>query len=209
MIVIMLFSIPIYVCSTSSVPIAAAMIMKGLSPGAALVFLIAGPATNSATITTIWKILGKKTTYIYLITMALTAIISGLMLDAIFANYVSISTEMKHQWMLPKIVNDISVILLFIVLLYSYFKPETLSHLEHKEKEEEYVIEITIKGMTCSHCVQSVANSLKALYMVEDVKIDLKTAKAIVYCNSIENDLLVNTIQSSGYTVTDITMIKQ
>jgi len=50
---------PLYVCATASTPIAAALILKGLSPGAALVFLLAGPATNVATMTVIWKYLAK------------------------------------------------------------------------------------------------------------------------------------------------------
>jgi len=58
MLAMLLLSIPMYVCATGSVPVAAALIAAGFSPGAALVFLVAGPATNAAAITTIWKILG-------------------------------------------------------------------------------------------------------------------------------------------------------
>ena len=73
--------IPLYVCATASVPIAAGLIHMGASPGAALAFLIAGPATNAATISTTWKLLGKRTALLYLLTIALSAVLCGLTLD--------------------------------------------------------------------------------------------------------------------------------
>ena len=56
----MLLGLPLYVCATASVPIAAALIAKGVSPGAALVFLMTGPATNAAAIATVWRVLGRR-----------------------------------------------------------------------------------------------------------------------------------------------------
>ena len=58
--------IPLYVCASGSIPFAAALLAKGISPGAALIFLIAGPATNAATVTVVSNMLGKKTLFIYL-----------------------------------------------------------------------------------------------------------------------------------------------
>ena len=84
MLLMMLVGIPIYVCSTASIPIAVGFMHMGASPGAALVFLITGPATNAAAISVIWKVLGRRTAIIYIITVALGALLSGLCLDAIF-----------------------------------------------------------------------------------------------------------------------------
>ena len=78
MLVMMLVGIPIYVCATASVPIAAALIMKGVSPGAALVFLMTGPATNAATISTVWKTMGRRAAGLYLGTVAGASILAGL-----------------------------------------------------------------------------------------------------------------------------------
>ena len=61
MLVIMVAAIPLYVCATGSVPIAAILMLKGLSPGAAIVFLMAGPATNAATMTVIGNVFGRRT----------------------------------------------------------------------------------------------------------------------------------------------------
>ena len=77
LIIMMFAGIPIYVCATASVPIALALMIKGLSPGAAFVFLMTGPATNAATLSTVWKILGKKTAYIYLAAVSGCSLVAG------------------------------------------------------------------------------------------------------------------------------------
>ncbi|MBM4148621.1 MAG: permease [Lentisphaerae bacterium] len=81
MLVMMVVGIPIYVCSSGSVPIALAMMRMGVSPGAAFVFLVTGPATNSAAVTTVWKLLGRAGVAAYLLTIASLALASGLLLD--------------------------------------------------------------------------------------------------------------------------------
>jgi hypothetical protein len=81
--VLMAAGIPLYVCATASVPIAAGLIHLGASSGAALAFLIVGAATNPAALTTVWKVLGRRTTVIYLVTIGLSAILCGLLLDAL------------------------------------------------------------------------------------------------------------------------------
>ncbi len=81
MLLMLALGIPIYVCATASIPIAAAMILKGVSPGAALVFLMTGPATNAAAIATIWRIFGTKAGITFLFSVAVTALGSGLLID--------------------------------------------------------------------------------------------------------------------------------
>jgi uncharacterized membrane protein YraQ (UPF0718 family) len=75
-------SAPVYVCATASIPVAVAMIAKGVSPGAALVFLMVGPATNAATIVTVWSKLGRRTAVLYLASVIVCAIAAGLAMDA-------------------------------------------------------------------------------------------------------------------------------
>jgi uncharacterized membrane protein YraQ (UPF0718 family) len=81
MFLMLLLGIPLYVCSSGSVPIALAFIKAGISPGAALIFLITGPATNAATITTLWKIIGRKQLVVFLITLALCALAAGFLMN--------------------------------------------------------------------------------------------------------------------------------
>lgn len=85
MLAMMALGIPLYVCATASIPIAAALIAKGVSPGAALVFLITGPATNAAAVATVWSVLGRRTTFVYLATIAISALLCGFLLDSLFA----------------------------------------------------------------------------------------------------------------------------
>ena len=81
--VLMAAGIPLYICATASVPIAAGLIHLGASPGAALAFLIVGAATNPAAVTTVWKVLGRRTTVIYLLTVGLSALVCGLVLNVL------------------------------------------------------------------------------------------------------------------------------
>jgi uncharacterized membrane protein YraQ (UPF0718 family) len=115
MVVMMFLGIPVYVCATASVPVAAALILKGLTPGAALVFLISGPATNAAAFTTIWKVLGGRTAIVYLFTVVVTALGAGLLLDMMFPDLgPSVRTHLHH--MQPSVLGHISAIVLIAVL---------------------------------------------------------------------------------------------
>lgn len=78
-------AVPLYVCATASTPIAAALALKGLSPGAALVFLLAGPATNAASFTVVAKMLGKKSAVIYLVSIIICALILGVLTNWLYA----------------------------------------------------------------------------------------------------------------------------
>jgi uncharacterized membrane protein YraQ (UPF0718 family) len=84
MLVMMIVGIPMYICATGSIPIAAALMLKGMSPGAAFVFLLAGPATNAVTITVVGRELGKKALAIYLVSIAAMSILLGMFLDWIW-----------------------------------------------------------------------------------------------------------------------------
>jgi uncharacterized membrane protein YraQ (UPF0718 family) len=84
LLVMLAFSIPLYVCATASTPIAAALILKGISPGAALVFLLAGPATNVTSLTVLTGLLGKRATAIYLGAIALFSLLFGLLVDSLY-----------------------------------------------------------------------------------------------------------------------------
>jgi uncharacterized membrane protein YraQ (UPF0718 family) len=85
MLIMLAVGIPLYICASASTPIAAALILKGVSPGAALVFLLAGPATNITSLTVLVGVLGKRGTALYLAGIALGAVVSGLLLDQFFA----------------------------------------------------------------------------------------------------------------------------
>jgi len=94
MLVMLAIGTVIYVCSSGSVPIVLSLIASGISPGAGLVFLITGPATNLASLSILTKIVGAKTVFVYLLTLSITALISGYILNQFMDQ--TIINEMVH-----------------------------------------------------------------------------------------------------------------
>ncbi len=84
MLLMLTFGIPLYICATASTPIAAAFIMKGVSPGTALVFLLVGPATNVTSLSVLIGLLGKRATALYLLSIAIISVLCGLAVDAVY-----------------------------------------------------------------------------------------------------------------------------
>lgn len=112
--------IPLYICATSSTPIAAAFILKGMSPGTALVFLLAGPATNFATMILVNKILGKFYLFLYLFSISFCAIILGVAIDILYSGLgiKAIVTVKEAGHAIPHLVEFISAIIVSILLFY-------------------------------------------------------------------------------------------
>lgn len=84
MLAMLVIGIPLYICASASTPVAAALILKGISPGAALVFLLAGPATNAATLTLIGRFWGRATTIVYLLSIAICSLALGALTDLLY-----------------------------------------------------------------------------------------------------------------------------
>jgi uncharacterized protein len=97
MLVMLVVGIPIYICAAASTPIAAALILKGMSPGAALVFLLAGPATNITALPLLTKTLGVRSVCIYLGAIALCAMGLGIATNALYAALgIDIIAQVAH-----------------------------------------------------------------------------------------------------------------
>jgi uncharacterized membrane protein YraQ (UPF0718 family) len=143
MLIMLIVGIPMYICATASTPVAAALILKGVSPGAALVFLLVGPATNVTSLSVLFGLLGKRATAIYLIMLSLFAVLSGLVVDMIYNNLgVSASViagqagEVIPYWL--QFVGALIVILLSIKPLYLFFRNIFYKkQVTEKEKHEE------------------------------------------------------------------------
>ena len=200
MLVMMAVGIPLYVCATASVPIAAALIAKGISPGAALAFLMTGPATNAATIMTVSKVMGKRTAAIYLGTVAVSAIAGGLLLDAIY-QAGSFSGAMEHPWMLPGWLKSISAIMVAAVIIGSFFRIPW-KRPAGVEIEEGRGMKLKIKGMACEHCVTSVTRALRESRGVTSALVDLRKGEAVVRGGDLDLSLLSEAVESLGYKVT-------
>jgi len=114
--VIMAVGIPLYVCATASVPIAAALILKGASPGAALVFLMTGPATNAASLAAYRRILGTRGLLAYLLVVAAAALLWGTALDYVAGTGDALQMVGWSRGMLPGWLRTASAVLLLVVL---------------------------------------------------------------------------------------------
>ncbi len=117
MLIMLVVGVPIYICATASTPIAAALILKGVSPGAALVFLLVGPATNMASLSVLIGILGKKSTFRYLLTVSVMAVFFGLLTDGIY-QLLTISPQAmigKVDEVMPHWLQLISTLLLLAI----------------------------------------------------------------------------------------------
>ena len=129
-IIVIAIAVPMYVCATASLPIAAGLMLAGVSPGAAFVFLSAGPATNTVTIGVVKKMLGTKTLYIYLGTIIVGSVIFGFGLDYLFRD-VNVK-ELVHMDEHVGLIAWISTVVLWSFVLYymakaCFFKKESCS----------------------------------------------------------------------------------
>ena len=127
MLFMLLFGIPIYICATASTPIAAAFIMKGVSPGTTLVFLLVGPATNVTSLSVVIGLLGKRATVLYLLSIGLVSVLCGLVVDLVYAGLgisavavVGQSAELLPQWLMTGAT--LFLLLLSVPPLYRIFK---------------------------------------------------------------------------------------
>lgn len=124
MLLMLLAGIPIYICATASTPIAAALILKGVSPGTALVFLLAGPATNMASLSVLLKVLGRKTVAVYLLSISLMAVLFGLGVDVLYSRLdISVTAILGTAGeVLPLPVRITSVVILALLTIRPLLK---------------------------------------------------------------------------------------
>ena len=204
---VMALGVPIYVCASASVPIAVGLIHLGASPGAALAFLIAGPATNAATITTIWRLLGGRTAVVYLATVALSALGSGLLLDWLMPTMqltLSHTAEHAHEAIGGSWLSTSGAIVLLAVMAFSYIAPYLFgkrqpSEIETDPSQAPERLELSIHGMTCDHCSDAVARSLQACAGVVSVQVDRPKGRAFVAGRGLQTEELLSAIRELGY----------
>jgi len=216
MLIMMALGIPVYVCATASVPVAAVLIDRGVSPGTALVFLMTGPATNAAALATIWQIMGRRTVISYLLTVAVMALASGLLLDYIFkAGYTEPPAPPTMSMMSPWVRNTAAVALLG-VLGFALSAPKRLAHDDlsepkavfdapgqpHAEQGRKVAIQIT--GMHCIHCVNSIRLALMETAGVQSAEVDLASGLARIGGHDIDVDTCVSVIEQLGYAASPV-----
>ncbi|MBQ4377303.1 MAG: permease [Bacteroidales bacterium] len=175
MLVILVVAVPMYICSTGCIPVAAALIMKGLSPGAALVMLMAGPAVNIASILVVRKSLGTRFSWIYLLTIVGFSILFGLLINSIgigvdimptcvAGHGVCCPSEAMTPSLFPTICSTFLGLFIIIALTMKFF-----SKFKNQNASDGTVVYI-VEGMHCNHCkasVEQAVGKLKGVTVVE------------------------------------------
>ena len=197
MLIILVASIPLYVCATGSVPIATALLMSGVSPGAVLVFLMAGPATNIATITVLWNSIGRKTTMAYLLSIIIGALSFGLIIDYVLnPEYFKLmpGTVSAHQHHSTNWLAVSSSLTLIGLLLFVEIKKLIPSNITIQNMESQYIVE----GMTCNHCKNNVETNLSKLTNVDTANVDLNS-KSVIIKGNISEEEIKKVVTDLGY----------
>ncbi|MFB3890591.1 MAG: SO_0444 family Cu/Zn efflux transporter [Phycisphaerae bacterium] len=213
MLIMMALGIPTYVCATASVPMAAAMIMTGVSPGAAFAFLVTGPATNAATIATVWKVMGPRTAVIYLLTIAASALAGGAFLDGLvyFSGPLAIPFTGHEGHHMGGAMASVGIFdhacavalaaIIAVALVRGKVKAEQVASEEGIDTRGFDLARIDIAGMTCSHCASSVERALRETAGVEKAVVDLAAKLATVTGEGLQEDGLRQAVESLGYEV--------
>jgi hypothetical protein len=184
----LIFGIPLYVCSTASIPIAASLIIKGISPGAALVFLITGPATNVATITIMSKVLGRKAVVIYLLTVAAAAIAAGYIFNLLNVDIPVMDFIRSGGKMEITLVQKISCIVLYALLAFTIAQ-RLARRFGIGTKDISSDLEIEVKGMTCEHCAATLNKAIRKIDGI--LSLDINVEAGLIRINAEETPHLL------------------
>ena len=207
---ILLIAVPMYVCATGSIPIALVLIAKGFSPGAALIFLMAGPATNSATLSVLAKVLGKITLWKYLI-----AIITGALFFAFTIDYLLPRAWFSVHSLTPMSSHDHyslsddplkSMFLYGMSLLCSFvivrgFFVQRIARLRSRRQltdASQDILILRVEGMNCSKCKRRVETALQSLSKSITVHA-FPESHRVEIMGSLSEEKAKETIEALGY----------
>ena len=202
--ILMLFiSLPIYVCATASVPIAVALMAKGVSAGAVFVFLMAGPATNASSIAVVKKILGKKVMFLYLFLVATISVFFGIVFDLFLRAELPISLHHHAHDHGQNYFSTILAISFILLMINAYFNKSRTINMTNFSENTKFndKLSLIVKGMTCSHCKQSVENGLGNIAEVENTIVNLETGQVIIQGDKLDKDAITTTIENLGFSI--------
>ncbi len=201
--VMLAVGLPLYVCASGSIPLAAAFIALGISPGAALIFLIVGPATNVATFTVVLEMLGRRVLIIYLTVISLGALAMGAATDLFFSALPSllpaVATSGKHHaaglhWL------EISMALVLGAATLYHLSREAKTILNRRRQPDADAFVLRVPDMNCQHCAGSVTKAIVNLPGVRDINADPGTKLLTLDLEQdADTDGLVQAIEKAGF----------
>ncbi len=190
-------ALPLYVCATASVPIAAALIVQGMPTGAALVFLMAGPATNIATIGAVKRAFGGRVLAVYLATVIIGSVSLAYLYDALipFEALGSMTHEHRHPWWAWA-----SALLLGGLFVYFMLDELRAAWLRRTAPAAPTAVTLEVEGLSCNNCVRKLERALRDADGVTSAMVTLDPARATVEGSAQPADLEA-VVRSAGYAV--------
>lgn len=195
--VMAVLGVPLYVCATGSLPIAAALLAKGLSPGAALVFLAVGPATNTATIGFVGKSFGRRTLALYLGSLVGVAFVFGAAIDLTGLQAIIRKSVACHEtiaWW-----EHASAVLLIALSLRHLSLPR-LPFPRSTSSKTGSVMKLSIPSISCGNCVRHVRTALEAVPGIAEVSVDQEARTAAF--SGVSAEMAIEALGKAGYPAT-------
>ena len=209
MLLVLCMAVPMYLCATGSIPIAVALMMKGLTPGAGLVMLMAGPASNIASILVINKVLGRRTLIVYLASIIIGAVGFGLAIDHLlprewFTSALVADADCCHEetsWFTWLCTGVLAALLANALIFHRH---DHHHHHEHQHQNQTAMNQnemlFHINGMNCNHCRKNAEKAIASVPGVESVSVDLDSREARV-TGSASMDDIRKAVESIGFEV--------
>ncbi len=206
MLLVLVIALPMYVCATGSIPVAVALMLKGLTPGAALVFLMAGPASNFASMLVVRKAMGWTALFTYLLSIVVGAVAFGCLIDWLqFHGVVDFMARLSEshacctapsslfQWLCTTLL---CLFLLNALVVTKLLNKHNTTTMDTTANTAVYRIE----GMSCNHCRATAEKALLSVPGVETATVDLDTRLAHV-TGTASPDALAAAISAVGFTL--------
>lgn len=199
LLITLLLSLPLYVCATASVPIAAALVSAGLPSGAALVFLMAGPATNVATLGAVYRALGRRALIVYLSTIIVGSLAAGLFFNHYLPGDPARLMNHEHgpSWW------RVTAGIMLAVLLLSFVISDARRWWRQRISPTAAVNRsFAVTGMTCNGCASRLEKSLRALPDLDDATVSFDDGTAVI-SGTIAAESVVRAIEHAGFAGTE------
>lgn len=222
MLLVLALAIPMYVCATGSIPIALSLMLKGMTPGAAFVLLMAGPAINAASLLVVERAFGRKQAAVYLTSIVAGALAFGLAMDYLLPGAWFIGAAQQAAggagvhggagaWLQPACAALLTLLLARALWRRRFAKKAggneaacTAGCTERRPKAGDggRTLLLTVRGMRCRHCANNVTEALMKVDGVASVEVELATGKVVVTGEADavpEETIIRNEIEKAGY----------
>lgn len=203
-IVMLVIVLPVNLCATATVPVCAALMLKGMSPGPAFMLMFAGPIVNVSVFVALSRILGRKRTAVYTVVMAgLALLFSKLIEDLHLAGLFSMKLgrfSLAHGLVMPGVVQLIVAGIFFVLIACAVFtKLRKRFLVTSKAYGETGALVYTVAGMNNSHCAQMVRSLLESIKGVTVLEVNCESGRtALKVSGGAQFSELASAVEAAG-----------